>query len=86
MGLGGNHLVLALHEPARKVTRHDMPQAQVPLQGAEDRDTRANEHGDPRDYNAIDEASPQKAVNSLAAIDIGMVDVAGRKFGKNVLG
>ena len=65
-----DYLVLGLHQAAWIVTRRHMAETNVVLQRSEQRDALANQHGNASDYQALNEAGAQKALDCFAAIDV----------------
>jgi hypothetical protein len=74
-GLDGN-FVLALDEAAGKLARRDVLERDVALGGAKERNPGTDEHGNPGDYEALNESRLKKPLNSDPAIHVNMSDTA----------
>ena len=76
--------ILALDEAAGILARRDMPKRHVVRQGAEERNPGANEHGNARDDQAVDEPGRKEALDRDPAIHVHVLEAAGGKLGDDV--
>jgi hypothetical protein len=78
--LPGGNLVLALDQAAGIVPSGYVTEPNVARQGAEERNSVSNEHGNTCDYEALNEPSPKKPLNGDPAINVNMADAANGKL------
>ena len=53
-----------------------MPEHDVPAHGAKERDPSADEHWNPRDNEALNQAGVKKPLDGDSAVDVHMADAA----------
>ena len=67
-----------------RVASGNMLEADVAREGAEERDSVANEHGNPRDDEPLDEARGQEPLDGDAAVNIKVLGAASGESRKDV--
>ena len=81
--LGGNR-ILTLDEAAGVLPRPDVPEDDVALYSAKERDPGTDEHGNACDNEALNEPGPEKPLNGDLAIHVNMPDAASVKLRDDV--
>lgn len=80
------HYILALDEPARELPSADMGKSDVPWERAEERNAGADQYGNARDDQALNEAGSKEALDRDAAVNVDVFDATASKLRNNIRG